>query len=145
MVVINCMDYGWDQCYNCPDIWLYSCMTWDKASWLKLSGKRCPCLSSMCSTITVKNHPSVLRFPMQVVWGPDGPPGSDGSGNSSGWMIEDDFLLVLRYFVKHTKVCLEKKVLLQLDNRTSHISVNTFDYFKANGIVLLFSSPSLFT
>lgn len=37
---------------------------------------------------------------------------SAGSGNASGWMQEEDFLLFLNHFAKHTKVSIEKKVLL---------------------------------
>lgn len=63
-----------------------------------------------------------------------GPPGSYGSANKSGWMQEDDFLLFLCHFVKHTRVTLERKVLLLLDNHSSHISVRAVDFCKGQGI-----------
>ena len=56
-------------------------------------------------------------------------------------MQENDFLLFLEHFAKHTKVSPEKKVLLLLDNHSSHISVKAVNYCKANGIVLLSLPP----
>lgn len=70
-----------------------------------------------------------------------GPLGSAGSANSSGWMQEEDFLSFLVHFVKHTKVSPERKVLLLLDNHSSHISVRAVDYCKSQGIVLLTLPP----
>ena len=48
------------------------------------------------------------------------PLGSAGSGNASGWMQENDFLLFLQHFQKHTKASKERKLLLLLDNHSSH-------------------------
>ncbi|XP_065124996.1 uncharacterized protein [Paramisgurnus dabryanus] len=70
-----------------------------------------------------------------------GPLGSAGSANSSGWMQEEDFLSFLVHFVKHTKVSPERKVLLLLDNHSSHISVRAVDFCKGQGIVLLTFPP----
>lgn len=66
---------------------------------------------------------------------------SAGSGNASGWMQEEDFLLFLNHFAKHTKVSIEKKALLLLDNHCSHISVKAIDFCKEKGIVLLTFLP----
>lgn len=46
----------------------------------------------------------------------NGPIGSAGSANSSGWMQDTDFLAFLQHFARHTRVTLESKVLLLLDN-----------------------------
>ena len=70
-----------------------------------------------------------------------GPPGCVGSGNGSGWMQESDFVLFLEHFAKHTRVSPEKKVLLLLDNHSSHISVKAVNFCKENGIVLLSLPP----
>ncbi|RXN04570.1 polycystic kidney disease 1-like 3 isoform X1 [Labeo rohita] len=70
-----------------------------------------------------------------------GPLGSAGSANASGWMQEEDFLSFLVHFVKHTKVSPERKVLLLLDNHSSHISVRAVDFCKGQGIVLLTFPP----
>ena len=70
-----------------------------------------------------------------------GPLGSAGSANKSGWMQEEDFLHFLGHFARHTKVSPEKKVLLLLDNHSSHISLRAVDFCKGQGIVLLTFPP----
>ncbi|XP_077060445.1 uncharacterized protein LOC143712127 isoform X1 [Siphateles boraxobius] len=70
-----------------------------------------------------------------------GPIGSTGSANSSGWMHDVDFLSFLQHFVRHTRVNLESKVLLLLDNHWSHLSVAAIDFCRSNGIVLLSFPP----
>lgn len=44
----------------------------------------------------------------------NGPPGSSGSANPSGWMQENDFVLFLKHFHNHVKSSLERPVLLLL-------------------------------
>ena len=56
-------------------------------------------------------------------------------------MQEDDFLLFLQHFQKHTKVNKKNKIFLLLDNYSSHISVKGIDFCKKNGIVLLTFPP----
>ncbi|XP_059898453.1 uncharacterized protein LOC132450380 [Gadus macrocephalus] len=70
-----------------------------------------------------------------------GPVGCAGSGNPTGWMKEPDFLLYLAHFTSHTRVSKESKLLLLLDNHTSHLSIAAIDYCRANGIVLLSFPP----
>ncbi|XP_077074282.1 uncharacterized protein LOC143725635 [Siphateles boraxobius] len=81
------------------------------------------------------------RKPYKEYFIQSGPTGSAGSGNASGWMQEEDFLLFLEHFAKHTKVSLDKKVLLLMDNHGSHISVKAIDFCKKRGIVLLTFPP----
>lgn len=71
----------------------------------------------------------------------DGPVGSVGVGDPSGWMQENGFLVFLKHFRKHTKATPDGKVLLILGNHSSLIHINCLDYCKENGIVLL-SFPS---
>ena len=61
------------------------------------------------------------------------PPGSKGSANPSGWMIEE-------HFVEHVRSTHEKPCLLLLDNHESHICIKGLDFAKENGIVM-FSFP----
>ncbi|KAJ8263818.1 hypothetical protein GJAV_G00141640, partial [Gymnothorax javanicus] len=63
----------------------------------------------------------------------DGPPGSTGSANGSGWMEETDFLAFLQHFARHTRVTPESKLLLLLDNHASHLSVVAIDFCKSQG------------
>lgn len=69
----------------------------------------------------------------------DGPIENIGSGNKSGWMQEEDFVIFLKHFANHTKVSPEKKLLLLLDNHCSHLSITAIDFCRNNGIVMLTS------
>ncbi|XP_043468651.1 uncharacterized protein LOC122502578 [Leptopilina heterotoma] len=71
----------------------------------------------------------------------DAPLGSVGVANTSGWMQDDNFLEFLKHFQKHTHASKENKVLLVLDNHSSHIHINCLEYSKENGIVLLSFPP----
>lgn len=71
----------------------------------------------------------------------DGPVGSIGTGNPSGWMQDEQFVVFLKHFKKHTNASLSHKVLLVLDNHSSHIHIHSLDFCKENGIVLLSFPP----
>jgi len=67
----------------------------------------------------------------------NGPPGSNGSANPSGWMQEKDFILFLKHFHNHVKSTTERPILLLLDNHGSHLSIEGLNFAKYNGIVML--------
>ncbi|KAJ8346659.1 hypothetical protein SKAU_G00280600 [Synaphobranchus kaupii] len=71
----------------------------------------------------------------------DAPTGSVGTANGSGWMQEEDFLVFLQHFVKHTRVSIHCKVLLLLDNHASHVSIAAIDFCKQNGVIVLTFPP----
>ncbi|XP_011136537.2 uncharacterized protein LOC105181464 [Harpegnathos saltator] len=71
----------------------------------------------------------------------DGPVGSVGTANPSGWMQDKTFIHFLEHFKNHTIVSPSHKVLLVLDNHSSHIHINALDFCKKNGIVLLSFPP----
>lgn len=71
----------------------------------------------------------------------DGPTGSVGAGNRSGWMESREFLMFLEHFKHHTRVTPDNKVLLLLDNHPSHITIEALDFCKLNGIVVLSFPP----
>lgn len=71
----------------------------------------------------------------------EGPVGSIGAANGSGWMQSSEFLLFLEHFVNHAKPSVEQKVLLLLDNHDSHIQIEVIDFCRKNGIVLLSFPP----
>ncbi len=56
-------------------------------------------------------------------------------------MQDTDFLAFLQHFARHTRVTLESKVLLLLDNHWSHLSVTAIYFCRSNGIVLLSFPP----
>lgn len=71
----------------------------------------------------------------------DGPVGSIGTANPSGWMQDATFLVFLEHFKKHTNASPTNRVLLVLDNHSSHVHINTLDFCKENGITLLSFPP----
>ncbi|XP_031349549.1 uncharacterized protein LOC116175527 [Photinus pyralis] len=71
----------------------------------------------------------------------DGPVGSIGAANGSGWMQSAEFLVFLKHFVKHARPSLENKILLLLDNHDSHIQIQVIHFCRENGIVLLSFPP----
>ncbi|RXN07766.1 endochitinase A1-like protein [Labeo rohita] len=71
----------------------------------------------------------------------NGPPGSKGGANSSGWMKDTHFVDFLQHFNEHTKCSKEKPCLLLLDNHESHLSIDGLNYAKENGIIMLSFPP----
>ncbi|CAB4059850.1 unnamed protein product [Lepeophtheirus salmonis] len=65
------------------------------------------------------------------------PPGSLGLAHTSEWMPMSNFMLVIRYFVKYSKLTVEDPVLLVLDNHVTHLSFSVLDYAKNNHVHLL--------
>lgn len=84
--------------------------------------------------------PPMFIFP-RVHFIRDGPPGCVGTANASGWMVEEHFLEFLHHFQRHTRASVNAKVLLILDNHSSHLSVRGIDFARANGIVMLSFPP----
>ncbi|KAJ8362735.1 hypothetical protein SKAU_G00115660 [Synaphobranchus kaupii] len=79
-----------------------------------------------------KLHPLLLR---------NGPAGSVGTANGSGWMQGDDFVVFLQHFTARVKPTPERRVLLLLDNHASHLSLKSIDYCRSNNITLLSFPP----
>ncbi|KAK2578344.1 hypothetical protein KPH14_005571 [Odynerus spinipes] len=71
----------------------------------------------------------------------DAPIGSVGAGNPSGWMQDDIFIVFLKHFKKHVNTSPAHRVLLVFDNHSSHIHINSLDFCKENGTVLLSFPP----
>lgn len=116
-----------------------------EAGWCHdVGGEGHTCFSCICCASSGETIPPFFVFPRKNFkdhFVQSGPLGSTGSANSSGWMQEEDFLSFLVQFVKHIKVSPERKVLLLLDNHSSHISVRAVDFCKGHGIVLLTFPP----
>ncbi|XP_072377798.1 uncharacterized protein [Diabrotica undecimpunctata] len=71
----------------------------------------------------------------------DGPVGCIGTGNKSGWMQDKEFLVFMKHSVKHVKPSKANKVLVLLDNHSSHISISLIEFCRANFITLLSFAP----
>ena len=53
----------------------------------------------------------------------------------SGWVTDIEFKKFMQHFIKHVKPSDEYKVLLILDNHSSHLHFETLNLAKENGIV----------
>lgn len=103
-------------------------------------------LVTMCGAVNALGNsiPPMLIFPRvhfkdAMIQG--APVGTIGACHASGWMTGDNFMLWLEHFAKHSHCSVEKHVLLVMDNHDSHITVQSLDYAKSNGIVLLTFPP----
>lgn len=68
-----------------------------------------------------------------------GPP--ECMGNASGWVTDEEFHQFMQHFIKHVKPSKEHRVLLVLDNHSSHLNVETLNLAKENGVVMLSFPP----
>ena len=103
-------------------------------------------LVTVCCTINAVGNtvPPFMVFP-RVHFKPSmlkgAPSGTDGAATASGWMTAKTFMKYLEHFVKHVKCSPDQKVLLLLDNHDSHISLESLDFCKRSGVVLLTFPP----
>lgn len=70
-----------------------------------------------------------------------GPPDCIGAGNSSGWVTDQEFFQFMQHFIKYVKPSIDHRILLVLDNHSSHLHVETLNLAKDNGIVMLSFPP----
>lgn len=72
----------------------------------------------------------------------DGAPvGSCAGVSPSGWMTGETFVHYWEHFIKHTKCSKERPVLVILDNHESHVTPQTLQIAKDNGITLITLPP----
>ena len=71
----------------------------------------------------------------------DGPLGSIGAANKSGWMTEIEFVVFMKHFIAHSHCTATNPVLLFLDNHGSHLSIEAIQLAKDNGAVMLSFPP----
>ncbi|XP_030747152.1 uncharacterized protein LOC115875789 [Sitophilus oryzae] len=103
-------------------------------------------LVTMCIAINAlgQSIPPMFIFPLKRYhehFVRDGSQGSIGGGNKSGWMQEENFLQFIKHFAKYAKPSEENRVLLILDNHTSHLFIPVIDFCKSNFITLLSFPP----
>lgn len=70
-----------------------------------------------------------------------GPLGCAGSVNPSGWMKDTHFIDYLKHIVSHVRCSKTKSVLLLLENHDSHLSIESLNYSRDNGIAILSFPP----
>lgn len=103
-------------------------------------------LITVCGAINaIGNHlPPFIIFPrknwqQRMIDG--GPPGTEGAPHPSGWMTGPNFLLFLIFFHKHVRCTKDNPCLIIFDNHESHITIDSINYCKDNGIHLLTIPP----
>ena len=82
---------------------------------------------------------SWAQFASQMFRG--APAGSLGFANLSGWMKQDIFPQILKYFIDNTSVSKDQPVVLIMDNHNSHIIIETVELAKEHGLSLLTLPP----
>ncbi|XP_004209804.2 uncharacterized protein LOC101239360 [Hydra vulgaris] len=71
----------------------------------------------------------------------NGPSDCIGVGNESGWVTDIEFQNFMHHLIRHVKPSNEYKILLILDNHSSHLHFETLNLAKENGIVMLSFPP----
>ena len=71
----------------------------------------------------------------------DGSTGCVGVTHPLGWMTTENILVFIKYSAKHARHSTEKSVLLLLDNHHSHLGIETLNFAKASGIIMLSFPP----
>ena len=69
------------------------------------------------------------------------PNGRLGLATPSGWMNSELFPLVLKHFIKHMNVSNDNSAILVIDNHESHVTLETIDLARENGLVILSFPP----
>ncbi|XP_047122364.1 uncharacterized protein LOC105844113 [Hydra vulgaris] len=68
-------------------------------------------------------------------------PGSVGTANKSGWMVESTFMEWFNHFIKSVRPSKTNPVLLILDNHEYYLSINFIDLASDNGVIVLTIPP----
>lgn len=103
-------------------------------------------LVTLCAAVSAIGNsiPPMFLFPrkkFQDHFIRDGPPGSIGAANGSGWMTAEEFYTFMEHFVAHVKPSKNSPILLLLDNHESHLAIKTINYAKENWVVMLSFPP----
>lgn len=109
------------------------------------SGERGVLITSCCIISASGNTlPPVMIFPRKkfkphMIKG--APPGTLGLASPSGWMNGELFSLVMKHFVQYSGSTIENPSILILDNHESHLSVETLNIAKKNGVIMVTLPP----
>lgn len=71
----------------------------------------------------------------------DGPIRAIYECSKNGWITEELFIKWLKHFVVYAKLSENEKVLLILDNHSSHVFLAAYDFCRANNIIMLSIPP----
>lgn len=103
-------------------------------------------LITLCVAVNALGNtiPPMFLFPrkrFKPFFMTNAPVGSIGEANGSGWLDADTFFIYIKHFAKHARPSLQNRILLILDNHRSHLGLQTIDFCRENGIVLLSFPP----
>ena len=70
-----------------------------------------------------------------------GAPGTEGALHPSGWMTGPNFLMFLKFFINRVRPRKDSPSLIVLDDHKSHITIESINFCKDNGIHVLTISP----
>ncbi|XP_065674145.1 uncharacterized protein LOC136091088 [Hydra vulgaris] len=68
-------------------------------------------------------------------------PGSVGTANIFGWMVESTFMELFNHFIKSVRPSKANPVLLILDNHETHMSINFINLASDNDVIVLTIPP----
>lgn len=109
------------------------------------SGERGRTVTVVCAVSAAGNFvPPMFIFPRQRMaagLSTDGPIGAIYHCSKNGWTNAELFLVWLKHFVQNSKCIKGKPVLLVLDNHTSHISLEAYEFCRDHGIVMVSLPP----
>ncbi|XP_072380917.1 uncharacterized protein [Diabrotica undecimpunctata] len=103
-------------------------------------------LVTTCSIICAGGYalPPAMVFPrvhFKEMMIQDAPAGTLGLAASSGWMNRELFPQVMEHFIKYSSSSCNNPCLLIMDNHESHLSMETLDLAKSNGVKILTLPP----
>ncbi|KAI4466323.1 hypothetical protein MML48_3g00001809 [Holotrichia oblita] len=89
--------------------------------------------------------PTNTHFPkdtyVPIVGKKNGPPGSIYKCSKTGWINEDLFRTWLKHFAQFVHVSVENKILLVLDNHSTHCSAEAYEFCRENGVIMVSLPP----
>ncbi|XP_072389336.1 uncharacterized protein [Diabrotica undecimpunctata] len=103
-------------------------------------------LVTTCSIIYAGGYalPPAMVFPrvhFKEMMIQDAPAGTLGLAASSGWINRELFPQVMEHFIKYSSSSCNNPSLLIMDNHESHLSMETLDLAKSNGVTILTLPP----
>ncbi|XP_072384418.1 uncharacterized protein [Diabrotica undecimpunctata] len=142
VVVFNLDETGTTTVHAPPKILAKKCM---KQVSQCTSGDR-GVLVTTCSIICAGGYalPPAMVFPrvhFKEMMIQDAPADTLGLAASSGWMNRELFPQVMEHFIKYSSGSCNNPSLLIMDNHESHLSMETLDLAKSNGVTILTLPP----
>ncbi|XP_022204364.2 uncharacterized protein LOC111060980 [Nilaparvata lugens] len=109
------------------------------------SGERGTLVTTCCIVSASGNSlPPAMVFPRKnykehMING--APAGTLGLVTSNGWMTGEAFISVMKHFIKHSGSTMENPTILICDNHESHLTIETIDLAKQNGVIIVTLPP----